>query len=364
MLNPGTEDELAELVREGRPLSVIGSGTKRHHGDGEVVSTRKLDRITSYEPGDLVVSVQAGARLSDLQRSLAEHQQWLPLDPPFADATVGGILASGSSGPRRLGYGTARDLLLGLRVLGSDGIVTKSGGRVVKNVTGYDLHKLHIGARGSLGILVEAHFKVTPRPEVSCVIAYGCPDLATAHRFLLEVWGSALRPVALEALGGEIAAVARKLAPALPAGPALAAIGVEGSRVAFERHLRVLEAMRAAPTVLRDAEAEMFWWALRDLPERMRDTVTVRVGARPHDLPDLLAALELHAAATTIHVGNGIARLCLPTAPPVATWHQRAAGRGGYAVVESAPPKLDPLSLRIKHGWDPRGILNPGRVAP
>ena len=140
MLTPETEEALIDLMAAGEAVHAIGSGTKQHHGpgllkDAQAVCLRKLDRITAYEPGDLVVTAQAGVLLADLQEKLAEQNQWLPLDPPYTGATIGGILATNSSGPRRLGYGTARDHLIGLRVVGPNGIVTRSGGRVVKNVT-------------------------------------------------------------------------------------------------------------------------------------------------------------------------------------------------------------------------------------
>jgi len=159
MLTPENEEALLDLLGAGQPVHATGSGTKLHHGPGlvkemQTVSLRKLGKITSYEPGDLVVTVQAGARLADLQTALSENNQWLPLDPPYGEATIGGILATNSSGPRRLGYGTMRDHLIGLRVAGPEGQVTRSGGRVVKNVTGFDLHKLHIGAFGSLGVIL------------------------------------------------------------------------------------------------------------------------------------------------------------------------------------------------------------------
>jgi glycolate oxidase FAD binding subunit len=166
--SPKSEEELVELVRAGMPLQIIGSGTKRHHGpapvgeEATVVGLRKLNRITAYEPGDLVVTVQAGAKLTEVQAELAKRNQWLPLDPPYAEATIGGILATNSSGPRRYGYGTIRDHLLGTRTVGADGVVARSGGRVVKNVTGFDLHKLHVGAFGTLGIRLSGSVNASP----------------------------------------------------------------------------------------------------------------------------------------------------------------------------------------------------------
>jgi glycolate oxidase FAD binding subunit len=402
---PTSEEDVANIVRDsasaGRAIAVFGAGTKRHHGPAGVpgamaLSLARLDRITSYEPGDLVVTVQAGVRLADLQVALARNDQWLPLDPPYASATIGGILATGSSGPRRLGYGTAKDMLLGLRVCGGSGIITKSGGRVVKNVTGYDLHKLQVGAFGSLGVLLEANFKVQPRPQVSAAFVYGCPDLATAHRLLLDVRASSLRPVALEALDAEGASALRGVSPELPAG-ALAVVAVEGTRLAFERHRRDLAALASSATaslVLEGTAAERLWNGFRDAPGVMKELVTVRVGARPHDLPPLLAEIAKGAAGSpaihsmSVQAGTGIARIRLQEASEAAAvtsavdrWHCRAAGQSGndgYAVVESAPvglagrealpwmratATLRALGQSVKKVWDPSDIINPGRMS-
>jgi glycolate oxidase FAD binding subunit len=416
---PATEDAVVALVRDAAtaatPLHVLGSGTKRHHGPAvsagaRPVSLRGLDRITAYEPGDMVVGVQAGVRLVDLQRTLAQHGQWLPIDPPYAEATIGGILATASVGPRRLGHGRVKDHLLGMRVVGASGVVTRSGGRVVKNVTGYDLHKLHVGAFGSLGVILEAHFKVQPRPEVSGAVVFGCVDLETAHRLLLEVGRTPLRPVALEALSASAVVTFGALSAGIPPTSvlALAIVGIEGSRPVFDRHLRDLEAFRkraVSMTVLRGPAAENLWNGFRDAPERRSDDVTVRIGARPHDLPELLGDVAPAGASLAVQA-HGVARVFLrrrhgaEITPWVQRWHRTAAARGGYAVVEAAPLDLEgraelpwststpapapapplapalplagalplaravPLARALKDRWDPAGILNPGRMAP
>jgi glycolate oxidase FAD binding subunit len=366
---PKTLEELAGIVREGRPVHAVGSGTKAHHGPAappgvEAVGLRALDRITAYEPGDLVVCVQAGIRLADLQAELAKKNQWLPIDAPYAEATIGGILAANSSGPRRLGYGTMRDHVLGMSVLGHDGAVTRSGGRVVKNVTGYDLHKLHIGAFGSLGIIVEANFKVRPRPEISAAIVFACDSVQDAHALLLKVAASPLRPVALEALDGRLKHIVD--------GKALAIVGVEGSRPVLDRHVRDLEKMGGKFGVLEGARAEPLWTAMRKLPAGLKDFVRVRIGAPPHVLPKLLPQ-----APMCIQAGVGIARIDLEPwgdiAKKVQQWNEKAAQNGGYAVVESAPSTFkdreklpwggtSPLMKAIKRVRDPKNLLNPGRM--
>jgi glycolate oxidase FAD binding subunit len=395
---PTREADLVAIIRTAaaakRGLVTEGSGTKRHFGpaapaDAQRVSLRALNRILAYAPGDMVVCVEAGTRMADLQRVLATRNQWLAIDPPFADATVGGVVATHSSGPRRLGYGTVRDMVLGARVLGAGGDSTKSGGRVVKNVSGYDLHKLQVGAFGSLGVLVEVNFRVSALPETAAVVWLATPSLAVAHETLVDVACTALRPCALEAFDPRSVDDLSALVPELPTDTSLGIIGIEGSGPILERHLRDLASFRThavASGVLQGPSVERFWEAVRDLPSRRARDVTVRVGARPHDLVRLLGELETTAfrhAGTVIQAALGIARISirLPDGSPsfgatLANWQKLAKARGGYAVVESAPldcldraglpwtvPHDHALGSLLKHRWDPDQILNPGRMA-
>jgi glycolate oxidase FAD binding subunit len=393
---PASEEELCGFVRdcaEGKhSLLCEGNGTKRHHGPAAPdqvrhLSMRRLSRVTSYDPADMVVSVLGGTRLGDLQRVLGEHRQWLALDPPYANATIGGILATGSSGPRRYGYGTIKDALLGVRLVGAGGTITRSGGRVVKNVTGFDLHRLQVGAMGSMALILEAHLKVSSTPARLGALLLGQDSLAAALACLLEIRGSPLRPVALEALDRGAAGALRPWVPELPGTAAVAIIGFEGAEAGFERLRRDLAAIRAraaGSVLLEDGAAERVWQAYRDAAARAADQVTVRVGARPHDLPGLLASFELGAAgvgAIFCHAGNGIARLRIDRAARLseltarlAQWEARARSVQGYAVVESAPLGMagrgtlpwgsmsHSLGRSIKGAWDPEAILNPGRL--
>ena len=150
-----------------------------------VVGAGMLPHTIDHNPGDLTISVGAGTRFGLLRERLAEEGQWLPLDPPLAARrTVGGILAANLSGPLSLSYGAARDFVLGVRVASADGTVTKSGGNVVKNVTGFDLPKLHIGALGTLGIILQAAFKVLPLPKEDRTLAAAFDDLGRGGRRL------------------------------------------------------------------------------------------------------------------------------------------------------------------------------------
>jgi len=143
--------------------ALLSSSAK--HEKVSAFDLRAMREVLEYTPEDMTVSVEAGLTLAQLQTRLAEHNQWLPMDPPGADTlTIGALLAANRSGPRRFGYGTVREHLLGIKVVLADGRVIKAGGKVVKNVAGYDLCKLFVGSHGTLGVIVEATFKVLPRP--------------------------------------------------------------------------------------------------------------------------------------------------------------------------------------------------------
>jgi len=179
---PASVDELAAAMRESAgTVRVRGSGTKWSWGTDAadpdvVVEISSMDRLVEHAAGDLVVTAQAGARLRDVQAVLGDTGQWLALDPPEAGATIGGVVATATSGPRRLRFGTPRDLLIGVTVVLADGTVAKSGGKVVKNVAGYDLSRLTLGSWGTFGVILEATFKLHARQvEVPLSLPPVCP---------------------------------------------------------------------------------------------------------------------------------------------------------------------------------------------
>ena len=168
---------------DGRKSAVIrGAGTKLDWGRPAervdvVLDMRRLNRVLAHEHGDLTATIEAGATLRDVNQALARHGQWLPLDPPFADAaTIGGILATNDSGPLRHRYGTPRDLVIGIQLATTDGVLSKAGGQVVKNVAGYDLSKLVTGSFGSLAAIVSATFKLSPIPSASKTMIVSVQD--------------------------------------------------------------------------------------------------------------------------------------------------------------------------------------------
>src|SRR5437764_9766087 len=190
-LRPTTIDELADVLRDayaaGRRVGVIGAGSKRGWtppGDAVemTVATTALDAVVEHAVDDLVVTVQPGVRLGELQQQLAQHRQWLALDPPEPDATVGGVVAAAASGPRRLRFGTPRDLVLGVTVVLADGTVARAGGKVVKNVAGYDLGRLFAGSFGTLGVIASVTLRLHPSLVARRVVSTAADDPGEAAR--------------------------------------------------------------------------------------------------------------------------------------------------------------------------------------
>ena len=395
---PGSKEEVAAvlvLAGEARvPVTPWGGGTKMAIGSppnriGIVLGLKRLDRILEHEPGDLTVTVEAGLALDALQAALRERGQWLSLDPASADgATVGGVLASNASGPRRHLYGTARDLVIGLTVVAADGSVVRGGGKVVKNVAGYDLPKLYIGSFGTLGILVEATFKLRPRPDVDRLVIARFDRLKDAGAAVRAVLASDLIPSALELADGE---ALRRLGHG---GGAALLVGLDG--IAEQVDWEVAELGRllgplglGETTVLDGAARDSAWAALGRLgrPGHDHAAAVMKWAVLPSQVADVMeagaAAAQRNglAAALTAHAGVGIVTAILSAGTgsnaAVATlteWRALANGVGGHAMVEWAPLAVKErvavwdaagptgrLMKGIKERLDPRGVLNPGR---
>jgi glycolate oxidase FAD binding subunit len=205
---PEAPEAVAAVLRRaadaGQAVIPWGAGTKQGLGNVPraydlALDLTALDQVLEYEAADLVVTAQAGVPLAALRARLTEAGQFLALDPPYADrATLGGTLAANASGPSRLLYGTARDLVLGLRVALPNGDLVKSGGKVVKNVVGYDLNKMHIGALGTLGVIVEVTLKVHPLPAAEATVAASFASLEAAHETAGKLFRSVLYPRAVD----------------------------------------------------------------------------------------------------------------------------------------------------------------------
>ncbi len=242
---PALAAALAAAFERKQAVYPLGGGTSLTYGpprnkSGIALSLAALNQVLDHAADDLTVTVQAGITLADLGRRLAEKRQWLPVDPPERDrATVGGVIATNAYGPRRLGYGTVGDYLIGFRAIDGRGEEFRGGGKVVKNAAGYNLPRLMVGSLGSLGVIVEATFMVRPLPGYSAMLIRDVPSFQQVEVLLDGLGRSQARPVIVELLTGP----ARRDCP-LPAMPQTAAarlvIGFEGSPIEVPAMLTAL----------------------------------------------------------------------------------------------------------------------------
>jgi glycolate oxidase FAD binding subunit len=417
---PGSAEEVVELVRlaAAEKLAVIATGARTKIAIGMpperydlAIDMTRLDRVVAYDPGDLTLSVEAGVPLANLAPVLAEHKQFLPLAVPFANrATVGGTLASGIDTPLRNSYGMPRDYILGMEFVTGQGVLAKSGGRVVKNVTGYDLHKLMIGALGTLAIVTSVNFKTFPRPGLSRGFLASFSDGDGALEMRRRVAESLLRPTTLEILDPRMAQIFSRMAPpgqpALPApGPWFprtlwsVAISFEGHQHVIKRYASELEAMAetagaTATQVLNDETKPIVWDRLQEsIPitlESSPATTILRISVLPSRLQDIFRRARQIAEADELPIallarGVGICRCAfLPPRRDLEALQKlakackavfEATGQaGGRAIIEWCPlelkramnvwggPREDfALMQKVKKVFDPHRVLSPGR---
>jgi glycolate oxidase FAD binding subunit len=395
---PGTKEEVAAVLvaagEAGLPVTPWGGGTRMAVGSspnriGLVLALTRLNRILEHEPADLTVTVEAGLPFETLQTELGKRGQWLSLDAGASErSTVGGMLAIDASGPRRHLYGTARDLVIGLTVVMADGSLVRGGGKVVKNVAGYDLPKLYIGSFGTLGVLVEATMKLRPRVDVDRLVVARFDRLKAASAAARAMMGSDLIPSALELADGE---ALRRLG--LGGGAALL-VGLDG--IAEQVDWEVAELRRllgpnglGETAVLDGVARDEAWRGLAGLgrPGHDRVAAVMKWAVLPSQIADLMEAGAAVAqrnglvAAFTAHAGVGIITAVLAggTNPntvvsTLTEWRDMVNRVEGHAMIEWAPlavkervavwdsagPTLR-LMKGIKERLDPRGILNPGR---
>jgi glycolate dehydrogenase FAD-binding subunit len=393
---PATEEEVAAAVAAaaaaGEPLAVEGNGTKRALlrpvQAARTLSLRNLSGITLYRPQELILSARAGTPLPEIEAALAERGQHLIAEPPDprglfggeAPATLGGVVAANLSGPRRVAWGAMRDHVMGIRAVNGRGEVFRSGGRVLKNVTGLDLCKLLTGAHGTLGVLTEITLKVLPAPEAVGTVAVRVPDLAAGVRALSAGLGSPY--------GVSGAALLPEGAPeqASTDGP-LAVLRIEEfpDSVAYRvaRLREDLAALGMAAAALDDATSRALWRAVRDVAPLLGaapEEAVWRVSVRPTAGPRAAAALrEAFGAKLLLDWGGGLVWAAGPATPEAhaAVVAAAAAGAGTFtlfrapeplraavAVLPEEPAALAGIGRRVKAVMDPAGVLNPGRMRP
>jgi glycolate oxidase FAD binding subunit len=359
---PASLEELAETMREaeraGAVVGVRGASTKATwgatgHEPDVVVDTTAMASVLEHAAGDLVVTVQAGARLDDVQQGLAGAGQWLALDPAEAGATVGGVVATAASGPRRLRFGTPRDLLIGVTVVLVDGTVARSGGKVVKNVAGYDLGKLFTGSYGTLGVVAEATWRLHPRPAAFRVVSIATDDPALPARELLR---STVVASAVEWDGSTLDVLLESTGP-----------GADAQADAVVRCL--------GGGVVTDELPQRFGrrpWS----PGQVAVKLTFRLSALGRvvaHVRELMPRADLAA-----HAGSGVLYAGWDAGPgdvaaTLDELRRRLAADDGHVVVVDAPQAVkDAVDVwgpvpglavmrRIKERFDPDGRMNPGR---
>ncbi len=374
---PGSVEEVAAVMalasEVGRSVTPWGGGTAASvgmptAGAGLILGLRRMSRLLDHEPGDLTATAEAGMTVDAFQTALRSRGQWLSLDPADADrATMGGVVATNAYGPRRHLYGTARDLLIGVTVVTADGSVVKGGGKVVKNVAGYDLPKLFIGSYGTLGVIVEATVKLRPLPEQEELVSVRFDRLKDAGAAVKAVAASDLIPNAVELLDGGAAAGAGLAAGATGSSTPGAAlvVGFDGVREQVDWQRAELAAFATPAAVM----------TLAALPTQVAEVMEQGAGmARARGLQSAWAA----------HAGVGVIRAAIASDPApkdlgaiaavLAEWREMVHAGGGHAHLEWAPLAVksqvpvwdDPgaagrIMERIKAQLDPRNILNPGR---
>lgn len=350
-------DALIERIRAAHenhsPLIIQGGGSKTFYGnadEGEVLSTRRLIGVVDYQPKELVLTARAGTLLAEIEALLAEQNQMLAFEPPHfgGPATLGGCVAAGLSGPRRPYAGAVRDFVLGVRMIDGTGQPLRFGGQVIKNVAGYDVSRLMVGALGTLGLITEVSLKVLPQPAAETTLQFELDEAAAILK--MNQWAG--QPLPLSATSWHAGLLTLRLSGAASA-------------------VQVAQAKLGGETVL---DAAAFW-------QRLRDQATPFFEQRPSTSNESLWRLAVKPTTPPLKLGDaqwiewgGAVRWLASDRPPTAL-REAASAAGGHATLfrGKAPadgvftpltPALLSLHRNLKQRFDPRGIFNRGRLSP
>ena len=400
-------EKLGVVATGGRTKLNVGLPPKRYD---LALDMSSLNKIVAYDPGDLTLSVEAGLRLSVLDDTLGKHHQFLPLAVPYRrQTTLGGIIASGVDGPLRQFYGTARDFLLGVEFITGEGVAAKSGGRVVKNVTGYDIHKLMIGALGTLGVITRLNFKTFPVPSASCGFVGRFPTAQQACDMRNRIARSHLTPLTLDILSPSVTEIFEsQTATQFESEPMpsdvlsrtewATSVGFAGNERVRERYLvalqRIAEESGGAGSLVPEKTLPAAFARKREfVPIALASspaTTIVRMSVLPAKISDMLIAAQKAAEVNSLRWaalarGLGIIYFALlPSAldddskqcvvKTTSSIQEACAKLGGQSTIPWCPTtwKLSlkiwgpenpdfPQMRKIKNVFDPQGILSPGR---
>ena len=388
LVRPASVGELGELIRQSAAIYAVGGQTKLGLGNpptrmGQAVDMRGLAQIIDFPARDMTVTVQAGITVKDLRDTIIRENLDLPIDVAQSDrATLGGVLATNTSGPRRYGYGTLRDYVIGISALNDDGREFKAGGRVVKNVAGYDLCKLLVGSLGTLGIITQVTLKLRPLPEEQAIVGLAC-ESANLDCILNCLHASRTRPVCVDLLNGPAAAIVFAQARlAVPESAWMVLVGYEGNIAAV--HWQVQQLVKEVGTqcwidARVDYTARPLCHALVEFGSSAQHVTTFKANL----LPSALSAFCLDGDCPVLHAHAGSGIVCGHwgtdltkdrAASILTTWRERARKGQGSVVVPRCPsdwkttldvwgpPRGDAWLMReVKREFDPRNVFNPGR---
>lgn len=397
-VHPADQAALAAAVAEahatGTAIYPLGGGTSQSYGlpasrPGIGLSLSGLNRVIDYPARDMTITVEAGIAMDQLAATLATERQWLPIDAPqSATATLGGVMATAWSGARRYGYGTMRDYVIGTSAVDGRGDVFKAGGRVVKNVAGYDFCKLLTGSLGTLGVITQVTLKIKPLPESSAFLVCDVHDLRMADRLTAAIVNSATTPSAVEVLMGPAWRDDTPLGLLTAGAVGRLAVGLDGTAAEVEWMLAQLAAEWEALGVtaarsIDGQQASELWKALGEFPAQGDSPLVVKaslVPSRAVQFAELVLSID-RQASIQIHAGNGIvmARFAQFDAGEVSRsligkLQPIAQQSGGSCVVLSSTLSgltrqavwggtvaASPWMAQVKRQFDPKNILNPGR---
>jgi len=381
-------ESIARHVAERNAIYPLGGRTALEHGGvparpGVAIDTTALTRVIEYPAADMTITVEAGITIAALAEILKTQGQRLTIDVPCPDlATLGGVYATNCSGPRRFGAGRPRDQIIGVSFVTSEAALVKGGGRVVKNVAGYDFPKLLTGSMGCLGVLAQLSVKVRPIPESSALVWLPFAALDAAENALATLNVSATRPIAVELLNRQ---AAESLGGDLPVGEWVLVIGFEDNPNSVSWQLEQIPGelgiSPGSAAVLRDAEASPLWERLTGFQVETPGPLSIVANLRPSAVAPFCQMLAETPHAIQSHAGNGIVRAHLledctldEAGARLDRLRREAVRRGGNLVISRCPadwkstlpiwgePRSDwPMMEQVRKALDPTGSMNPGR---